>query len=357
MTFVPESTTPADSLAPVLDEIPPPIPPDPLRVIRIALAIIAIIVVVGAVTYLGRILEQVLIALFLYYAISPAARMLRRHGIPSWVTYLLLLIAAGLLSLLVGRLLYANTVHFIDRLPDYQEKIEHMMGRLNRQDGQALAKMFHDATSGLVRSALGTALGLLEAGLMVFFYLLFIILNSEKITRRVRRAFTQPQAERVLLISQKINEGMQQYMKTKTLVSLGMGLTAAGVLYLFELDYYLLWGFLFFALNYITYVGSIVACLPPIALALLEFDNLGLAAILALAVVAIRLFWIDFIEIKLSGQSLNVDPLLLLLALAYWGWFWGLVGLVLAVPMLTSLKIVLANIDETRPWAILLSEE
>jgi len=63
------------------------------------------------------------------------------------------------------------------------------------------------------------------------------------------------------------------------------------------------------------------------------------------------------VEIKWSGQSLNIDPLLLLLGLAYWGWFWGLVGLVLAVPMLTSLKIVLANIDETRSWAILISEE
>lgn len=192
---------------------------------------------------------------------------------------------------------------------------------------------------------------------MIFFYLLFIILNSEKITRRIRKAFSEQQAARLLLIGHKINEGMQQYMKTKTLVSLGLACSATILLYSFGLDYYLLWGFLFFALNYITYVGSIAACVPPMALAFLDFDNPFLAVLLSLLIVANRLFWIDFIEIKLSGQSLNLDPLLLLLSLAYWGWFWGLIGLVLAVPMLTSLKIVLANIEETRHWAILISEE
>ncbi len=150
---------------------------------------------------------------------------------------------------------------------------------------------------------------------------------------------------------------MQQYMRTKTLVSVGLGGTSTLIVYFFGLDYSLLWGFLFFALNYITYVGSIAACLPPIALAFLVFENPWSAVVLAGLLIANRIFWIDWVEIKMSGKSLNIDPLLLLLSLAYWGWFWGLVGLVLAVPILTSLKIVLANIESTRHWAIMLSEE
>ncbi len=339
---------------PALPEVPGP---DPLRTIRITLAVIAMILVVAAITYLGRILEQVLIALFLYYAISPAARTLARHGVPSWVTYLLLLIVTVLCAVLAGRMIQANILDFIERLPRYQEKISAAVGKISEEDAKAITQMFKEASTTLVKTAVGTALSIVEAGLMIFFYLLFIILNSEKITQRIRKAFTEKQANRVLLIGQKINEGMQQYMKTKTLVSLGMGLTATIILYFFSLDYYLLWGFLFFALNYVTYVGSIVACVPPLALALLEFGVTPLTILLVVVIVANRIFWIDFIEIKLSGQSLNIDPLLLLLSLAYWGWFWGLVGLVLAVPMLTSLKIVLANIDETRPWAILISEE
>src|SRR5579885_1005706 len=108
MTFTPDSTTitadPSSSL-----EVPPS---DPLRGIRVALAIIAILMVVAAIPYLGRILEQVLLALFLYYAISPIPRALARHGVPVWVSYLFLLIAVAVVSLLLGRMLHANTMHF-----------------------------------------------------------------------------------------------------------------------------------------------------------------------------------------------------------------------------------------------------
>jgi AI-2 transport protein TqsA len=277
--------------------------------------------------------------------------------VPAWLTYLLLLIVALFLVTLLSRLLYDNVQQFANRLPEYEQKMEPLLDRLGEADAQSIRKMLDESTQNLIRSVLGTAFGAVELGLMVFFYLLFMILNSRKIRRRIQRAFSPERANRLLLIGQKIDESMQQYMKTKTVVSLGMAVVAAVLTWVFGLQNPLLWGFLFFALNYITYVGSIAACLPPIALAFLEFDNLWMAGLLSALIILNRVFWIDYIEIKMSGQSLNIDPLLLLLALAYWGWFWGLVGLVLAVPMLTSLKIVLANLDATRHWAILLSED
>jgi predicted PurR-regulated permease PerM len=70
-----------------------------------------------------------------------------------------------------------------------------------------------------------------------------------------------------------------------------------------------------------------------------------------------RFVWIDYVEIKLSGRHLNIDSVLLFLWLAYWGWVWGVIGLILAFPMLTSLKIVLEHLDGTRHWAVLMSEE
>lgn len=148
MTSAPESTALDDSPTSSLAKTSPP---DPLRGIRFALAIIAIIIVVATVTYLGRILEQVLIALFLYFAISPAPRALARRGVPSWLTYLLLLFLAGILAILVGRMLQANTLQFLDRLPRYQAKIEHIAARANEEDARTIGKMFSEATSGIVK--------------------------------------------------------------------------------------------------------------------------------------------------------------------------------------------------------------
>jgi predicted PurR-regulated permease PerM len=70
-----------------------------------------------------------------------------------------------------------------------------------------------------------------------------------------------------------------------------------------------------------------------------------------------RFVWIDYIEVRMSGKHLNIDSILLFLWLAYWGWVWGVVGLILAFPMVTSLKIVLEHLESTRGWAVLMSEE
>ena len=67
--------------------------------------------------------------------------------------------------------------------------------------------------------------------------------------------------------------------------------------------------------------------------------------------------WVDFVETRMAGRHLHIDSILLLLWLAYWGWAWGVVGLILAFPMVTSLKIVLENLEATKGWAVLMSDE
>jgi predicted PurR-regulated permease PerM len=78
---------------------------------------------------------------------------------------------------------------------------------------------------------------------------------------------------------------------------------------------------------------------------------------LAALIVLNRFVWIDYIEVRLAGQHLNIDSILMFLWLAYWGWVWGVIGLILAFPMLTSLKIVLENLKGTQGWVVLMSEE
>lgn len=146
-------------------------------------------------------------------------------------------------------------------------------------------------------------------------------------------------------------------MQVKTLVSVGMGVSAAVLMYLFGLQGWLLWGILFFALNYITYIGSIVACVPPVILAYLDLSSPIVATALAATMVLNRFVWIDYIEIRMAGRHLNIDSILLFLWLAYWGWMWGVIGLILAFPMVTSLKIVLEHVEATKGWAVLMSDE
>jgi predicted PurR-regulated permease PerM len=107
----------------------------------------------------------------------------------------------------------------------------------------------------------------------------------------------------------------------------------------------------------VTYIGSMVALVPPIGLAYLQFDSWIPATVFAGLLVLNRFLWIDFVEIRFSGKQLNISPLLLLVSIMLFGWMWGVVGMVLAVPLVTVTKIILLNFETTRHWGRLISEK
>ncbi len=332
------------------------------RTATAALVIIAGILSVTAFTFLSKIIFPVIIALFLYYIIRPTAEAMIAVKIPPWVAYLILFLTVMILFVLLGQVVYLNGLAFRDKFPEYQQRLLAIAGRVapDKSSGtvtSTLREFLNTSSQEIFLYVAGTAFTFLELALVVFFYLLFIILNAEKVSRRMQRAFNPDTADSLLRMGRSVSDGIQQYMKVKTRVSLGMACVAGIIMYCFNLEYWPLWVFLAFILNYITYVGSIAALIPPIALAYLQFDSIWTASLLAICVTANRFFWIDYIEVRASGKQLNLDPVLLLVSLAYWGWFGGVLGLLLAVPMLTCLKIGLAQFDRTRRWALLISEE
>ena len=192
--------------------------------------------------------------------------------------------------------------------------------------------------------------------MLVFAYLVFLFLGSRKVEARVRRAFPGERGERIIAVGEGISESMERFMMVKTLIGAGMGLSAGAIMWACGLDHWPLWAFLFFAANYVTAIGSWAACVPPIVMALVDHGVVS-AAVLAALIVANRIFWIDFLELKFSGKQLNIDPTLLFLWLSYWGWAWGILGLILAYPMMAAVKISLRHLGGAHGWAELLSDD
>lgn len=223
-------------------------------------------------------------------------------------------------------------------------------------EGKTLLQIFDITGEAIGRVLVGTIMEWMEAGLMVIFYLIFVILDAQRLPSRIRRALPET-GEQVVEMGEDINQSITEYMRVKTLVSLGMAVTGAVLMALFRLENWPLWALMLFLFNYVTYVGSLGALLPPIAIALLQFENPFAAIALGLLLAGNRFFWIDYVEIRAAGRKLSINAVLLLLSLAYWGRFWGVTGLVLAVPMLTAAKIALEKFPSTRNWAILISED
>jgi predicted PurR-regulated permease PerM len=337
------------------------------RTRTVCLLVIAVCVVGAALALLKPILTPLLIALFLFFLSRPVAEEVVRWRVPRWVAYPLLSALALLLILLFATVIYGNAGAFEARLPQYRQSVEAAVAAFARLTGHAdaekpfdlrsLGELFDVSWRQFFQYVFGTALGFVETWVLVLFYLLFLFVEAEKMPRRVRRAYPPESAEKILHIARNIDKGIKRYLVLKTGVSVGLGATTGLLAYLFGLDFWPLWAVLMFLANYITYVGSIVALVPTIGLAYLQFSSPVAATALAALLVVNRVFWIDYVEIRFSGRHLDISPLLLLLALALFGALWGVVGMVLAVPLVTATKIILFNFEWSRHFAILVSED
>ena len=364
-----------------------------------AVVVLAVLAVGAAVTFIGPVLKPFLLSVFLYYVAHFGVNSLVRLGLGQRAAYLGLLLLLLLASTLIGQLVSREALTFRTRWPDYERQIARLIDDLPQLedflpwgaepaagDEQAPADqraatakpatdkakppaeasrsadglytdMFRGGSKQAIDYVFAHGLEYAEVFTLVLVYLVFLFMGSRRLPGKIARGFPGERGEKLLRIGTGIGESMERFMAVKTIVGLGMGATAGIIMAVIGLDYWLLWAFLFFAANYITYIGSIAACIPPILLGFVALPTTGVAILLAVLLIVNRLVWIDFVEIKMSGQQLNLDPTLMFLWLAYWGWMWGVLGLLLAYPMLAAVKIVLTHVKGAEGWAILLSEE
>ena len=161
----------------------------------------------------------------------------------------------------------------------------------------------------------------------------------------------------VLILSgvAEMDSKIRRYLMTKVITSALTGVLVGSILWLFGLEMALLFGFLAFILNFIPSVGSIVATLLPLPMALVQFDSSLAIVGIILIPGALQLAVGNAIEPRLIGEGLDLHPLTILLALIFWGLIWGIVGMLLAAPITAILKIIMARFETTAPIAEVLA--
>jgi AI-2 transport protein TqsA len=321
----------------------------------------------------ATVLQPLFIAGLLVYLILPVHQRLVRWRVPSAVAYLLIVVSVLGLFLGVGSMVYQNFAELSgERLTVYEERLDTLARKALRGLPFAVADPdnWHirnllkvdigpDSHVGKVlRAAVGNFLEFLTATFVVLIYLIFLIAERVSLPGRVARAFGEARAKEVMAVVEAINHGVHDYIALKTFVSFLQGFLSFAVLAAFGVDFAVMWGVLIFLFNFIPYIGSFVAVSLPIALSFLQYADEPWKPVLSTILLLLIQRAVDnFIEPRLTGQKLDLSPLLVLLALAFWGWLWGVVGMILAVPLTVIGKIILANIEATRPLARLISNE
>lgn len=209
--------------------------------------------------------------------------------------------------------------------------------------------------AGYIGSSLA---GIATSAGMVLIYLIFMFIEQSSFSKKINAMpLTKIKAKKLRFILSSIDENMKKYLFTKTFISAATGLSAYIALKVIGLEYASVWAFIIFILNYIPTIGSILACALPIAYALISGDTWHLPVFTAISLTVIEVIFGNILDPKLTGQTLNISTLAILINLVFWGMIWGLAGMFFSVPILAAVYITTAQFDSTRWIATLLSTD
>ena len=144
----------------------------------------------------------------------------------------------------------------------------------------------------------------------------------------------------------RVKDSISIYIKVKTIVSLLTGLGIGLVSWFFGIQYAFLWGILAFVLNYIPYVGSLIAIVPPLLIGGLTADSISEFVFLFICLEAIQIVMGSIIEPKMTGESLSINTVTILFSLVFWSFMWGTAGMLLSVPMTFLIKVILEHVSD-----------
>jgi len=339
-----------------------------MKAVRIASVLVIIISTVFILFYLKDVLIPFVLAVIIWFVIRQVQRMIGKLSIfgkriPTGLrTIVSFLIIFGVLTAVVN-LLAVNIRQIQDVLPEYEEKLMSIIQSIGSQYNIDLIDQVKDATAEMeattvIRPILDSLTSVIGNAVMILIYVAFLLLEEAVIRPKIKAmSALSGKTNDTLAIVSAVDKSMARYLSLKSFVSLLTGIASFIILNIIGVDFAFFWAFLIFLLNYIPNVGSLIGTAFPAVIALVQFDTFGPALWVLVLVGAVQLIVGNVVEPRMMGNTLNVSPLVVILSLAFWGSIWGVVGMILSVPIIVMMVIIMAQFEQTKMWAILLSEK
>ncbi|CAN5188227.1 AI-2E family transporter [soil metagenome] len=333
---------------------------------RNALVFLAVIAGAASLYWMRGILTPLALAVFLAMMIDSFARVLTER-VPGYPKNLALPTALILSILVFGLAVWvvtANGAGFVVQMREYAPRLNGVIAKLASLVGIKVAPTIGELVNQINPSKYaGAAAQSLQnfasSAILVLIYLGFIIASRRGFGRKIVALYPH-HAERdgAMQLFQRIRNGVEQYLWIQTVTGLMIAVAAWAVMMLIGLDNALFWAFLIFIAAYIPILGGAVGCILPPIFALVQFPDTFLPALLLFGALELIFFIVgNVIYPRMQGDSLNMDPTVVLLSLAVWGALWGVTGMFLSTPLTVAAMLILAQFQGTRWIAILLSED
>ncbi|MBU2880879.1 AI-2E family transporter [Psychrosphaera sp. B3R10] len=328
---------------------------------RFLFTMACLIILLAGIKAASAILVPFLLSMFIAIIANPLVNKLIALRIPRVFAVLIIL------SLLVGAgMSIAGVVgqsfnDFSQSLPVYQAKLSNELEWIVNKlalfdihvDQSLLTQYFNPSIAMQMVGNLLSGFGGVMANLfLIILTVVFMLFEAPDVSKKVHIALDDPTMK--MRHVDRFLESVNSYLAIKSLVSLGTATAVGVLLWILDIDYVLLWSVLAFLFNFIPNIGSIIAAVPAVLLAIVV-QSPAVAGILALGYIAINTIFGNVIEPKFMGRGLGLSTLVVFLSLIFWGWLLGTVGMLLSVPLTMIVKIALEANADSRWLALLLS--
>ena len=314
------------------------------------LLVIVVILGTAALRLAAPVFIALLLTVLLVYLIDPLVVFLQRRRIPLWTSAIISIVFFAALLFALGLFIFIDLARFGRNFPQFQEELlaraQSALEGLEAALGiPAIVNPFEELGSlqvgPIVLSSARSALRILSEAVLIFFFAIILLLGKYQAIRILLRVF--PARHSMIPIMLKhVDRHLRTFLGIKSLASLVIGIGTAALLLAFRVEFAVTWGFVAVLLNFVPAIGPFGAVIMPVLIAFVQFDTL------------LHVVVSSFIEPRFMGERLNLSFFVIFLSLFFWGWLWGAAGIILAVPMTASLKIILERIPATSHLAMLL---
>ena len=330
---------------------------------QVLLVLASLTVVIAGLKAASSIVVPLLMAIFLAIISAAMLQWLQRRGLPLWaaMTLVLLLLASTLVTL--GSLIGASINQFSSALPRYEVQLNSLITQATAWLGGLGIKLPAGGVTELFDPAgaaklLGRLLsgfgGLLANSMLIILTVLFLMVEATSLPEKLRSISQNP--DKTLGDLAAFMKSVNHYLVIKAVMSLITGLAIALYLTILGVDFAIVWGSLAFFMNFVPYIGSIIAAIPAVTLTLLDAGPV-VALSVAAGFVVVNVIVGNVLEPRYMGKGLGLSTLVVFLSLLFWGWVFGPVGMFLSTPLTMIVKIALENDPRSRWISVLLSAQ
>lgn len=331
--------------------------------LKTTLFLASLVVVLAGIKAASVILVPFLLSVFIAIICNPLVNSLVAYRVPRGGAITLIMLLIIMVGVWLANLVGGSVNDFTGNLPEYRQQLNQQFQWLIEKlavfnfpvTGNQLLEYFDPGAAMSMATRMINSLGGVMANLfLILLTVVFMLVEAPTLPKKIHYALDDPDMR--LAQIDKFLHSVNQYLAIKTLVSLATGMIVALFLWAIGLDYFLLWGVLAFMFNYVPNIGSIIAAIPAVLLALIQLGPLW-AGVTGGMYILVNVVMGNGVEPRFMGRGLGLSTLVVFLSLIFWGWLLGTVGMLLSVPLTMIVKIGLEANNSSQWFALMLGGE